>query len=108
MIINTYAVGDFIAVPGVLTLDGFGEDVTDAVLSAVMVKFDGSGLADGTSAVTPVKVDAKNGSIRCEWTSAETGSIVPGRYLIEVEAVFGGEPVTYKVAIIQVVAKHAA
>jgi hypothetical protein len=103
MIINTYGVGKFIAVPGVLTLNGFGEDITQATLLASMVKFDRSGLAEGTSVIVPTKVDAPNGVIQCEWSSSETGLIVPGRYLIEVEATFGGEPVVYQVAVIQVV-----
>jgi hypothetical protein len=100
--LNEYSTGDQIDITGTCELNGTAEDLTGAAIAAGLVLADRSGLAAGTSQVAGSLITG-TGRVQATFTSAMTGSIVPGRYLVEVQATRAGEPVTYQVGEILIV-----
>jgi hypothetical protein len=81
---NSYYSGYAIQVDATLLVNGVA--LTDAQLAgltvtAALVKWDRSGLAQGTASVTCSKPG--NGVVRASWTNAQTAAIAQGQYLVE-------------------------
>lgn len=100
---NTYYTGDDIAISGSLQRNGqpLPEGLT-GTLACGIVKMDRSGSATGTSQVSGVIVDAIACTFTALWPRAQTGTIVPGRYLIEVQLTQGDQVRTYQPAVVQI------
>lgn len=91
-----YMQGDDITIRATCLLNGAKENVTGYTFKAAIVKPDLSGLAEGTSIVDATIVTATAGLISATFPRATTASIVPGLYLLEIQAEAGGQRTTYE------------
>lgn len=90
---NTYATGDFIRVRVTLMRNGAPETGTISAVSMAIVLRDRSAVAAGTAVVAGTQISTA--VWQAGWPPAQTLGLLPGRYLIEVQATVDGETVTY-------------
>lgn len=107
---NRYTAGDDIAIRFRLKESGAYQDMTGKSVSAALVTLDRSALAAGTQAVacTIGAVDAQGTPIIAEFPRAQTASIVPGRYVLEVQVESGGKRYTWERVEIYIERGHIA
>jgi hypothetical protein len=102
---NTYFTGDDITINFTLTKNGAAlpsPGLTGATVSCAMLKVDRSGYAAGTSDVAATIVDAALCTCQVTFLRATTGSIVPGRYLVEAQVTQSSQVRTFLGAVIEV------
>jgi hypothetical protein len=92
----TVTAGDDINVRATLLINGARENITDYVLQAAIVYPDKTTLATGTGIVSASIIDPLQGTISATWPRATTGQIVPGMYLVEIQAQIGAVRTTYE------------
>lgn len=102
---NTYYTGDDISISGTLLQTRNGVPVDETLTGTIAVgllKFDRSGLAAGTSSVAGTITSATARTFSAVFPRAQTGSIVAGKYLVEVQVTQGGQVKTYQPAVVKI------
>jgi len=100
---NTYYTGDDIAISGSLLKNGqpLAEGLT-GTLACALVLPDRSAKAAGTSDVIGAIVDATACTFTALWPRAQTGTIVPGRCLVEIQLTQGDQVRTFQPAVVMI------
>jgi hypothetical protein len=92
---NRYAVGDEIAIRLTLTRNGVPDVVAGDTVAGALVLPNRSALAAGTAQVAGAIIDQAAGIVELVFPQASTGTIVPGRYLVECQITRGGKRITF-------------
>lgn len=102
---NTYYTGDDISISGTLLQTRNGVPVDETLTGTIAVgllKADRSGLAAGTTQVAGTITSATARTFSAVFPRAQTGSIVAGRYLVEVQVTQDGAVKTYNPASVMI------
>ena len=100
---NTYYTGDDIAISGSLLKNGqpLSEGLTGSLACALVLP-DRSAKAAGTSEVSGTIVDATECTFTALWPKEQTGTIIPGRYLVEIQLTQGDQVRTFQPAVVTI------